>query len=565
MIGKVIRGWNPKKLTWYLMGPGESNEHTRPTVIAAWDGNPAGLQPSKVGPGDFDFDADELASLVGHLYAPAEAVGFPVTQPEPGDPFYNKRGYVWHLPVSIEAEAGTLDHDTWAQIARDVMDRTGIDAAGCRWIAIHHGQSTEGNDHIHIAATLVSQSTGERFTPKGDYFAVGAVMREWEQRLGLRVLDRSDRSAEKVATRSEHEKAARQASNPDRVVPSRTDATETVRGQLRQVVSEAADTATDSESFLAELRKRGLLVNLHRNRAGDVDGYSVALRGNTTAAGKPIFFGGGSLARDLSWPKVNAEFARHGGVIGERPTDRNWDLTAEQLRGARDVVGRATRGFASAPYAAQRDIAVAAHRMVTSYSKVTAGNRGADNKPDPTSGRIRAVWAGHRSARAARLSPHGRSSTPAGPLSKLADDLNGASRGLLAMRAIGEGGAARTASLELVIALAELMVEIAAWHEARHPGGAGPSARACVGALREHAEKAATHPLINAVLPSARAAAANRGPTATMPGRGAGGDAPTPGARRTDPPAARARDTGPPGHLSPHRRPPTPPPTGPTR
>ena len=37
---------------------------------------------------------------------------------------------------------------------------------------------------------------------------------------------------------------------------------------------------------------------------GQVTGYAVALPGDTTRNGEPVWYGGGKLAADLSWPKL---------------------------------------------------------------------------------------------------------------------------------------------------------------------------------------------------------------------------------------------------------------------
>ncbi|OBC06979.1 MULTISPECIES: relaxase/mobilization nuclease domain-containing protein [Gordonia] len=538
MIGKVDRGWDAPGLVSYLMGPGKHNEHTRPTVIASWQHDPGALQPTRIGGGDFDFDPAELAALRAHVHAPAAAVGLPRRQPADGEPGYTKHGYVWHTSIAIPATDGALTQDTWAQIARDVMERTGIAAAddpgGCRWIAVHHGRSAEGNDHIHIAATLVRQDTGARVHPRNDYRNLRSVMREWEDRLGLTVTAQNARDADRPATRGEFEKAARRAADPDAFVASRTDPSETIRGQLRQVVADTAATSNDTEEFLAGLRTRGLLVHLHHDQAGAVDGYAVALPGDRNRQGRPVFYGGGKLARDLSWPKVSAEFTRHGGVVADRPAARSWGLSATRLDGAREVVTRAQRAFARQPYAAQRDIAVAAHRMVATYAKVTAGNPGPNGTPDQTGPRIQSVWTGHRSSRAARMAAHARHDTGR-PLAGIAADLNAASRNLLALGALGEGGPAKTASVALAVALAELVTEIAAWHDRTGSPAGGTAARRCVSALRTHTgwvsqPTAATPAAVTSASPDP-----HRAPPTPSP-RPRGTPASSPGARRTPPP-----------------------------
>lgn len=488
MIAKVIRGWDSRNLVAYLMGPGRHNEHTDPTVIAAWQSDPAALQPTLIGDGPFDFDDTELASLIRHIGEPADAIGMPREQPAEGEAFFTKRGPVWHTPISIPAGDGQLPHATWAAIARDVMDRTGIapsgDPGACRWIAVHHGPSADGNDHIHLAAVLVRQDTGKRVHPRNDFPAVRAVMREWEDRLGLTTTAQNDRGAGRPASRGEVEKAARRAAT-GMPAAERTDPAETVRGQLRQTVADAAAIAGDGESFLAGLRERGVLVRLHHDSEGTIDGYAVALPGDTDRDKNPIFYGAGkSLSKDLSWPRLSAEWATHGGRVAERPERVSLDLTAGAFAAAHSAVERARVDLSTMDEAQGREIAVAAHRMLAAYSRVTDGAA-----PDPTaSPRTAAVWSSHRSAAASRLRRPHRTPTA----SPTADALNEASRALLMLRMVSERGAGATASLELAVALAALITEVSAWHRQRGDLAAATAAQRSAQQVRAGAPDAPT-------------------------------------------------------------------------
>ena len=198
MIGKVTRSWDARAVVRYLMGPGTSGQHTDPTVIACWHGDPGALQPPRDESGR--WDGERWDYLVGRLAATAEAVGLPRRAPAVGEPMHTTHGYVWQLMAAVESDVPALGHDTWAHIARDVMDRTGIgpddDFGACRWLAIHHGSTVDGRDHMHVVATLLRQDgPGSRFHPKRDYFAVRAVMRDWEDRLGVRPTGRRGRPA----------------------------------------------------------------------------------------------------------------------------------------------------------------------------------------------------------------------------------------------------------------------------------------------------------------------------------------------------------------------------------
>ncbi|WP_374953992.1 relaxase/mobilization nuclease domain-containing protein [Rathayibacter sp. AY1H2] len=67
---------------------------------------------------------------------------------------------VWHCSLSLRAEEGQLTDEQWGRIATDFVDRMwsageSSAKADCRWIAVRHGLSKNGNDHIHIAVSAV--------------------------------------------------------------------------------------------------------------------------------------------------------------------------------------------------------------------------------------------------------------------------------------------------------------------------------------------------------------------------------------------------------------------------
>ena len=64
---------------------------------------------------------------------------------------------VWHCSMRAAPQDKMLSDDQWAQIACEVMHRTGLCPYGqeddaVRWVAIRHG-----DDHIHIVAMLARQ------------------------------------------------------------------------------------------------------------------------------------------------------------------------------------------------------------------------------------------------------------------------------------------------------------------------------------------------------------------------------------------------------------------------
>ena len=127
-------------------------------------------------------------------------------------------------------------------------------------------------------------------------------MRDIEAEYGLRVVDRPDRTAARRPTRAEAEKAARAGqAEPPRVT-------------LRRHVQAAAAGARSEPEFFAALERRGVQVRLRysEHNPGEVTGYAVTMPGARTAAGDPVWFGGGKLAPDLTLPKLRRRWPEPG-------------------------------------------------------------------------------------------------------------------------------------------------------------------------------------------------------------------------------------------------------------
>ena len=276
MIGKVLRGERPAGLVYYLYGPGRHEEHTDPHIVAGWR-DPADLEPPLRPGGRRDF-----RRLNGLLQQTVAALG----DRAPSRP-------VWHCVVRAAPTDRMLSDEEWAQIAREIMHRTGLAPHGqeddaVRWVAIRHA-----DDHIHIVATLARQD-GSRPRVSNDYYRVREACLAVEAQFGLRRTAPGDRTAARRPTRAESEKARRQGwRTPTRVT-------------LQRKVSTAAAVASSEQDFFARLQHAGVLVRkrFSTRNPGQVTGYSVALPADTTLAGDPVWYGGGKLAADLSLPKL---------------------------------------------------------------------------------------------------------------------------------------------------------------------------------------------------------------------------------------------------------------------
>lgn len=277
------RGTDTVGLVRYLFGPGRHNEHTNQRVIAA----SADLAIPDGQRLDFRADREQITELGQALDGHRRAMGIQV----PG-------GHVWHCSISLPPEDSTpgrkLTDAQWAGIVRSAVDRLGFDGGNrspCRWLAVHHGTSAKGNEHVHLAVNLVRED-GSVASIWNDRRKLSRLCAEFEQQHGLRVVQGRGGAGLPGLSRAELEQAARRPwREPDRVL-------------LARVVRGAATTAGGEADFVALLRGAGVLV---RPRYGpgsgrEVVGYLVALP--TPGAVQPVWFGGGRLSRELTLPSL---------------------------------------------------------------------------------------------------------------------------------------------------------------------------------------------------------------------------------------------------------------------
>ena len=154
MIAKVTRGDEPGEPMRYLVSAGRHNEHEDPRVVAAAAalGASGGLRPSEA----------ELKDLEAAVEAPSVLYGTEVAG-----------GTCWHLALSTKGDVDRDLTDTeWGEVAWEAMCRLGFDAGNgqppCRWVAVRHGRSEAGNDHMHLVVNLVREDG--KVAPTGNDF-----------------------------------------------------------------------------------------------------------------------------------------------------------------------------------------------------------------------------------------------------------------------------------------------------------------------------------------------------------------------------------------------------------
>lgn len=316
MMPNVVRGHRMAGLMTYLVGPGRHNEHTEPHLVAGDGALMAWYDDNELG-------RDSALAIARHLDKPRVAYGVEV-----------KGGHVWHCSLSLRADERDelLTDEQWSDIAHDFIaamefdDNQGTKAA-CRWVAVRHGLSENGNDHIHIAVNLVRED-GTKASIHHDYRRAQAAARALETKYGLEELesvraeratrgyDPAEREAQaRARARAKYERAR---TKMDSGTPpwERLDgadrkariAAELRTDQPRYLLSlkvRGCATASRSEAeFVRRLRRAGVLVRPRyaEGRTDVITGYSVAER--PEAGERPIWYGGGQLGRDLSLPRL---------------------------------------------------------------------------------------------------------------------------------------------------------------------------------------------------------------------------------------------------------------------
>lgn len=314
MMPNVVRGDRMAGLLTYLTGPGRANEHTEPHLVA-------GDEAMMAWHDDDELGRDSALAIARHLDRPRTAYDVDV-----------KGGHVWHCSLSLRADEGALTDEQWGAIARDFITAMEFDdnegtKAPCRWVAVRHGVSKNGNDHIHIAVNLVRED-GTKASTHHDFRRAQTAARALEARYGLEELEsvRAERStrgynpAEREAqararARAKYERtrtkqgtempAWEHLEGADRQARIASELrTDQPRYLLALKVRGCATAAQDEAEFVRRLRREGLIVRprFADGRTDVITGFSLAER--PEAGERPIWYGGGQLGRDLALPRL---------------------------------------------------------------------------------------------------------------------------------------------------------------------------------------------------------------------------------------------------------------------
>lgn len=304
MMPNVVRGGQMVGLMSYLVGPGRSNEHTAPMVVSGDDRVLIEFEPGQV------LTHEDGQRIGAVLDVPRRTHGTDVKAPVYGWDESSQRkvkvgekdGHAWHCSLSLGKGDRQVSKDEWGTIASQFVERMGfIDPDGARssrWVAIHHGTSKAGNDHIHIAVQLVRED-GTKANIHHDYRRAQKVCGELENEHGLTVLE--SRQAARGLSGDKPAEVARAQAEGYPQAP---------RPELRRRMRTALATAATPAQYLEHLRDLDVSVapSFTKGSTTQVRGYKVALAGGTDT----IWYSPSKLDATLGWPNVMARFNGEG-------------------------------------------------------------------------------------------------------------------------------------------------------------------------------------------------------------------------------------------------------------
>ena len=317
-------------LVAYLFGPGRHNEHTDQHVVAHWTGLPGEVvavgadgQPD-LGPLVADLKADlRAAGLLGAADTRVALLG--------GDP--GRATGRCATRSGGRSLRRSLRRSAW---------RTPI-AGAVRWVAVRHGLSSGGNDHIHLVATLAGRTqhgdVADRTFLNRDYAQVRAVCNRFEKEWGLTVTGAGTGAAHHEPSRAETEIAARRGLRTEQ------------RVRLERAVRTAAVASGGPAEFAARLAEEGITVTFTREseqRPGTWLGVTFHTEDYIDAGGRAggvlgAHVGPGPDRTGVAGPVGRPRHRAAGGPTGDTMRGLVDALAAAAQAPARAAAGRPAR------------------------------------------------------------------------------------------------------------------------------------------------------------------------------------------------------------------------------
>lgn len=316
MIPHITRGGDTRGLIGYLVGPGIANEHANQHVVS----------------GSFDLvgwvETHDIhsAEAIRDMAAGIDAYMTDLDVVRPKGTYLkvdmrtgektrmvDASNHVWHCSLSLSPKEPAQSDERWAQIATEFMTEMGFETPTdptrqCQWIAIRHGFSKNGGDHIHIAANII-RANGDEWNEWNDRYRAQRTCNLLEHKFGLKIVE--SREANRAAQWSSHKDHAKAEMRSDKLTDT----------QRIEVGLRAAAASSDNEvQFLAQSRSLGIRLRpwYGQGSTEKVVGYLASLDGTKWVSAPRI-------ASDLQLERLRDGWTRSHDI--DTKASESWKLS----------------------------------------------------------------------------------------------------------------------------------------------------------------------------------------------------------------------------------------------
>lgn len=269
------RGKDAAGLARYLYGPGKKNEHTDQHMVAG----SASLRDEWAG---FlsQGEATQLGRLVEAAWRAQYAEDLVLAGASSGGgvsrenlrsdaPTAPGQEHVYHVTFSLHPDDEPLTDEQWETVAGEYVSEMGFTAGdegrGAQWIAVRHGVSDGGNDHIHVVVNMVRQD-GRKVDLDDDFARTQSARRVIEARHEfLRKSHDTYRQPGQAPERGASLPAYSMREHRDTQERARRDGEPVVnalpdRVRLQRIVRAAAETSATEAQFIQEIAEQAEIV-----------------------------------------------------------------------------------------------------------------------------------------------------------------------------------------------------------------------------------------------------------------------------------------------------------------
>lgn len=309
MMPNITRGSRMAGLVVYLAGPGRANEHQNPQVVAGDDLVTVQVEPGKTLSSDEALDIANVMSRPAKLYGTEVTVPKTEQAPETGERQVvgRKPAGVWHCSLSLKSDEGRLTDQLWQKISSEFVEKMGFTNTenpeqSSRWVAIRHGLSKAGNDHVHIAVQMVRED-GAKANVHHDFSRAQKACNELENKYDLSIVESREQGRSPAADKPAERQRAQRQGRP-----------QSDRYELRRRMRSALATASTEGEYVQHVLDAGVRVQPYYRRGSnnEVAGYRVAMPPTGQGEMRSFWYAPSKLDSAFAWPRIQERFEGRG-------------------------------------------------------------------------------------------------------------------------------------------------------------------------------------------------------------------------------------------------------------